>query len=786
MIKGASILWIISFLPFISVKANYFNEKREVATGYEGKLFQIVNDNGWKYLEVYEAALNKDIIIITRIRKKGTTLAGNTETGKVGDKVNETLIRFEKGVDGTLFIRKLYGQIQTSNDADLQLAVNNASLQPFVAAFKQNSPKSIQGKGVYDITTYLEDGSNVFFFSPYYKSALKLGAYQRDKSFIDRVYNVDKGVDIHTTQTFYNPDGFSTLEITATIMLLAENVMHPRYADPRVGYFTQTKQEYKISQSENGEKKMITRWRMEPRDEDIEKYKRGELIEPKQPIVFYIDRATPKQWIPYLMAGVNDWQAAFEKAGFKNAIYAKLAPERKEDSTWDIASSRYSNIVYVATETEDASYSTVVDPRSGEIIQSDIRWYHGIMKKLHDRYFVQASPNDPRARQAEYDDKLMGALIRNTCAHEIGHALGFPHNFGASFSIPVDSLRNKNWIEANGHTPSIMDYSRFNYVAQPEDKINESGLFHYVGRYDRWAIEWGYRYIFDTIHEKDILNKWILSREVDKQCWYGADDKYTDPRCQYEDLSNDVLKADVYGIKNLQFIMLHLNVWCNGIINKPENLKDLYDLVVQQYWKYMTHASNYIGGVYETNGENGVIFSKVPKEKQVEALEFLNKYLFKEPEWLLKSEILNRTGDDPLIVISKIYSNILGLIMSNETLKRLAFNSAANAPGYPAIQLAKDVREKVWTELNSLHPINPYRRLLQNIYVDKWINKIQQPFINRIKDPVISEWSMLASGELKRLEKRIRKSIPAFKDEVSIYHLQDVLMRIQAALKSDN
>src|SRR4030095_12061384 len=360
------------------------------------------------------------------------------------------------------------------------------------------------------------------------------------------------------------PTGNATFELNSSIVLLPKNPMRPRYYDDRVAYFTTEFTDFDADPQGVKDISIITRWRLEPKDEDMEKFRRGELVEPKKPIIYYIDPTTPEKWVPYLIQGVNDWQKAFEKAGFKNAIMAKRAPTKAEDSTWSLEDARNSAMVYKPSDIPNATGPHVHDPRSGEIIESHINWYHNVMRLLRNWYMIQASPSDSRSHKMVFDDELMGQLIRFVSSHEVGHTLGLPHNFGSSSGVPVENLRNKAWVEANGHTPSIMDYARFNYVAQPEDNIGPAGIYPRIGEYDKWAIEWGYRLIPEAATpeaEIPILDKWIEAKANDKRYYYGRQGQPDDPRDQSEAIGDNAMKASAYGIKNLQRIVPNLIDW---------------------------------------------------------------------------------------------------------------------------------------------------------------------------------------------------------------------------------
>ena len=443
--------------------------------------------------------------------------------GYAGDQIGQNVIRFEKGPNNKIFLRNIsYAEYAKDSTSPMFSAVNNSNIQPIAAAFDIKSFSKDSAGVVIEITDYINGDNDVLHFNSGLKSALRFAAIQSDKSYIVSVKSYPINIEIKTVKTYSRMpsppiggggfgggtgSGNMTVELNSSLVMLPKVPMQARYFDPRVGYFTVGYTDYDANPQGVESIQLIKRWRLEPKEEDMEKYKRGELVEPKKPIIFYIDPATPKKWIPYLIQGVNDWQAAFEKAGFKNAIMAKMAPTVEEDSTWSLEDARYSAIVYKPSDVANASGPSISDPRTGEIMESHINWYHNVMELIHDWYFIQTAAVDPKARKMVYDDELMGQLIRFVSSHEVGHTLGLRHNFGSSSTVPVENLRNKAWVEANGHTPSIMDYARFNYVAQPEDNISEVGLFPRIGDYDKWAIEWGYKLFpqYKTPEEKTKL-----------------------------------------------------------------------------------------------------------------------------------------------------------------------------------------------------------------------------------------------------------------------------------------
>jgi hypothetical protein len=575
--------------------------------------------------------------------------------------------------------------------------------------------------------------------------------------------------------------------------------MQSRYFDPRVGYFAVGYTDFDANPQGVKSISVVKRWRLEPKDGDMEKYLRGELVEPKKPIIFYIDPATPKKWVPYLMQGVDDWKGAFEKAGFKNAIMAKLAPTKAEDSTWSLDDARNSAIVYKPSDIANASGPSISDPRSGEIMESHINWYHNVMQLIHDWYFIQTAAVDPKARKMQYDDELMGQLIRFVSSHEVGHTLGLRHNFGSSSTVPVEKLRDKSWVEANGHTPSIMDYARFNYVAQPEDNISEVGLFPRIGDYDKWAIEWGYKLLpqyKDAEAEKGYINNWIMERLKDHRLWFGTEINPDDPRSQSEQVGDDAMKAGAYGIKNLQRILPNLMQWTKEPNENYDNLTDMYNQLATQFARYMGHVTKYVGGIMETPRsveEPGPVYEIVPKAKQKEAVDFLNKQLFATPTWLINQDIYDRINQNGLNVIGNIQDNMLNRLFGTRILNNLANAQASQPDGYSLLEMFGDLKKGVWTELTTKKPIDIYRRNLQKSYVNILTNLLNPPAPQSISvAPGInitvssgndkSDIMSVVKAHLASLKNEINTAAASISDPMTKYHLQDISKRIDKAL----
>ncbi|SMO49586.1 zinc-dependent metalloprotease [Solitalea koreensis] len=778
-------------------------------------LFNVYKLDEKYYFEIPYKLMGKDILVVSRLSKSGVGIR-NQMDGFAGDEVNENIIRFEIGPNNKVFLKNIsYSEVSKDSTQDMYHSVMNSNIQPIVGSFDIKA-FSERNKGVLiDFTDYLSGDNDILFFDQQKKAGLKLRMFQPDKSYISSVKSFPINTEIKTVKTYLKGGpsmggtssapaeaGFATVELNSSLVLLPEKPMQPRYADDRVGYFTTSVTDFDANPQGVKKIQMITRWKLEPKTEDIEKYKRGELVEPKKPIVFYIDPATPEKWRKYLIMGVNDWQVAFEQAGFKNAIMAKLAPTKEQDSTWSIEDARYSAIVYKPSDIPNASGPNVHDPRSGEIIESHINWYHNVMKLLRNWYLIQASPNDPRARKMQFSDELMGDLIRFVSSHEVGHTLGLRHNFGSSSAYPVDKLRDKEWVKKNGHAASIMDYARFNYVAQPEDGLTGADLYPRINFYDKWAIEWGYKLIpqaKSADEETPILNKWVLAKATDKKYWFGTETSADDPRSQSEDLGDNAMKASAYGIKNLQRILPNLMTWTKEANQGYANLSELYSELIGQYNRYIGHVVKNVGGVYQTPKtveQAGPVNELVSKATQKEALVFLNAQLFTTPKWLINTDISSRTGANMVTAIGRIQETALKKLLDPYTISKLV-NAEATAgnKAYLATDLFADLNKVIWAPLYNHQAIDVYTRNLQKAYVadlSKLLptdappasesNSMAQMRGPKAVDPATNDVSSISRAQLVSLRSAIKAALPAITDPMSRYHLQDLADRINNTL----
>ncbi len=768
------------------------------------------------YFEIPESLLGREILVVNRLSKAAAGMR-NFFFGYAGDLIGENVISFEKGPNNKIFLRSIsYDEMSRDSTQPMFRAVSNSNIQPIVQAFDLASLGKDSSGVVIDVTSFLNSDNEVLNFEGNRKRTFKVGSLQGDKSYIDKVRSFPMNTEIKTVKTYSQAPaqpgsspaspggappasgGAFTVEINSSLVLLPANPMKSRYFDERVGFFSRQYVDFDLNPQGVETIRMVTRWRLEPKEEDIEKYKKGELVEPKKPIIFYIDPATPKKWVPYLIQGVNDWQAAFEKAGFKNAIFAREAPVN--DPEWSLEDARFSAIVYKPSDVPNASGPHVHDPRTGEILESHINWYHNVMELLRNWYFVQASPNDPRARKPQFDDKLMGELIRFVSSHEVGHTLGLRHNFGSSSTVPVEKLRDKKWLEENGHTPSIMDYARFNYVAQPEDNIGESGLFPRIGDYDKWAIEWGYKWLPEAATpeaEVPVLNALTIEKLKNKRLWFGRETNPDDPRSQNEDLGDNAMKASAYGIRNLQRIVPNLQEWSKLPNENYEMLNKLYNEVVTQYGRYIGHVSKNIGGITETPKtieQTGAVYEYVSRDTQKEAMDFLNRQVFTTPTWLLDQQIFARTGATGASVVSRLQDAALARLLSVSTLnKMLNAEAVSGSKTYTLNELLLDLRRNIFSELATRKPIDMYRRNLQKNLVERMLTLIKPSTAPAVSlagisisfSPTVSKTNDVISfvrGNLRSLQTELRAAAIAYPDAASKYHLQDLNDRITDAL----
>lgn len=685
--------------------------------------------NDW-YFEVPDSLLDRLMLAVTRFRAvpQGFKMLS-------GEEVNRSVVYWEQHDDKTLFLRE-YVQSQFANPGDnIAEALKLSTVDPVIYKFDVIGRNPKTKAQLINVSKIFLGDNKLSGFTSKDRSILSIGSMIPDRSFMDTIKTYPINVEVTSLRTYSITTGklpavqagAVTLKLNTSIVVLPKEPMQPRLADERVGYFQNPLTQFSDDQQVTTRESIIQRFRLEPKDP--ERYRRGQLTEPKRPIVYYIDPATPKKWIPYLKAGVEDWDVAFRAAGFKNAIVAKDWPN---DPDMSLDDARFCVLRYLPSESENAYGPRIVDPRSGEIIESHICWYHNVMNLLKKWYMVQCGPLDKRAQKMTFDDELMGSLIRFVSSHEVGHTLGLRHNMAASSATPVEKLRDKAWVEANGHTVSIMDYARFNYVAQPEDRISPKGLFPRIGDYDKWVIKWGYQYrpeFKDAYKEKDVLRTEVTKKlRADKRMWFVGDEgKGSDPRSQSEDLGDNNMKANEYGMKNLQRVMENILVWTAQPDNKYDDLKTIYNSVRTQHLKYTLQVQKNIGGRYTNNLPDSKPHDYLPRSLQKEAVEWLGRNLFVAPLWLYPEKVVSRLGLKPVDEISDRQSSLVALLLAPGMLHNVYSSSLIATEPYPLDEYLNDVCTAIWKPLNDSNELeNNFRRQLHRTYLG---------FVERVLNP---------------------------------------------------
>jgi len=762
-------------------------------------LFKVHSKDNAYLFEIPDSLLEREMLMVTRIAKTASGI------GFGGGKTNTQVLRWQRK-DKQVLLRIVSHQVVADTILPVHEAVVNSNFEPVLYSFPIKAYNKDTTGVVIDATKLLTEDIKPLGFPQSYRTRYRATRLDKSRSYVERVSSYPENIELRHVKTYFasNPPsnrsvGSISVEMSNSMILLPKVPMKRRYFDERVGWFARGQTDYGLDAQKSKTVTYLDRWRLEVKDEDIEKFKRGELVVPKKQIVYYIDRATPEVWRKYIKQGIEDWQVAFEAAGFKEAIIAKDPPTKEEDPDWSPEDVRYSVVRYLASPIPNANGPHVSDPRSGEILESDINWYHNVMSLLRNWFFVQTAAINPEAQSTEFKDEIMGRLIRFVSSHEVGHTLGLPHNMGSSVAYPVDSLRSATFTKKYGTAPSIMDYARFNYVAQPEDK--GVALMPDIGVYDKYAIAWGYRPILDKTakEEKPILDSWILEHAGDPMYRFGHQQAggVVDPSSQTEDLGDDAMKASMYGIKNLKRILPKLEDWTTKKGETYEEMGTMYGQVLGQFSRYMGHVAANVGGVYEyykTADQDGAVYTHVPKDHQRNAVKFLNEQLFKTPTWMIDKNIFSKTSFSGNIErINSIQTRGLNGVLSPGKMARMIENETLNGnDAYKITTLFYDLRRGVWSELYNGKTIDTYRRNLQRAHIERLdylLNdaKSQRGFnAGYLKRSTVnidqSDIKAMVRGELNRLKRDIKANVGKAANTVSKYHLQDALARIDMAL----
>lgn len=760
---------------------------------YKGLFNLFVTDSN-TYCEIPGKLLGKEMILVSRVSKVPHFF------DFPGKKIKERVIRWEK-LNEKILIRDVSRVYITGKkkDSPFVQAVEDANFQPVLAAFPIITTNNDKTAFIIDIKRFFITDSLFLGFDHQVRKKYKIRSLDKSKSFILSYNSFPKNIETRNLLTYssWQEDclGSFSLEIYHTIYLLPENPMQRRLADQRIGYKQVSVNNYKEDKYSIGDSQYITRWRLEPKDKEA--YYKGKLVEPVQPIVFYIDPATPEKWRPYIKKGVENWNVAFEAAGFKNAIKATLPPGLKEHPDFRPGDIRYSVVRYCASSQENSLAPRVVDPRTGEILESDILWSHSIMNQARRWYFVQTAAANPEARKIPLDDKVMGKLITFLVSHEVGHSLGLKHNMRASASVPVESLRSASFTREKGLAPSIMDYVRFNYVAQPGDKGVR--FIPKISDYDIFAIRYGYRLIPHVKSPRDeipVLNRWFNEQKNDPRFIWG-DENLMDPAAQTEDLGDNAVKAGEYGLANLKRITANLLKWTCQTGHDYSELKTLYKEIFFHWKHLMVHVAKNIGGIYKipkVAGQEGPVYEFVPADIQKNAVGFLCKHLFDAPRWLITEKIFPFTRHSGMVERIRLYQvNILHLIVDPATLQRLIEAEARMGNrAYSMLEFMNELRESLWKELKTGEVPDVYRRNLQRGYLARL-----QYLVTREPEPLPLKYQRLTTVvnvnqsdirpvirfQLKTLKKDIEMALKNDLDQLTRIHLEDALVRITNILE---
>ena len=745
-------------------------------------LFKVHNtDNKFMY-EIPKTYFGKEMLLVTRIKDIPAGLGGGYVNA--GSKINTQVVVWEEFQNKILLKVKSYNAV--ANDSlPIYKSVKANNLEPILFAFDIATQNQDSTAVLVDVTKFFT--SDIQAISPLpdsYRKRYKVKRLDASRSFINSIKSYPENIEVVQDFTFdaaEPPSNSSTNTITIRVnqsmIVLPEDKMMPRVYDERVGYFSMKNVDYSSEALKADEKRYIRRWRLEPKD--INAYNRGELVEPIKPIVYYLDPGTPDKLKKYIKQGVDDWAKVFETAGFKNAIMAKYPPTEEEDPEFSMEDVRYSSIRYVASTTRNATGPSVSDPRTGEILESDIIWYHNHLRSYRNRYLLETGAANPSARTLETPAEEIGEMMRMVISHEVGHALGLPHNMAASYAYPVDSLRSGKFTQKMGIAATIMDYARYNYIAQPGDE--NVRFIRQLGPYDHYAINWGYRKIpLAKTPEQEVktLDKWIEEKADDPIYRFGG--ARFDPSAQTEGIGNDQVKASTYGMKNLKIVAENLPSWTSDQTNNYEDLSELYGELLGVWGRYVGHVSGNIGGVYEFNKkpvQNGMVYEAVSKKKQKEAMVWLHKNAFETQDWLINPEILANINENGYTErILSLQNRQLYTLLNPNKLEMMIDAEVIDSKTYTALDMIRDLRTGIFSETNYTKNVDVFRRNLQKSMINR------MGILLNSKDNQNSDISSIVRGELEALNFQLTVAKNRGVNRITKYHYRDCLANIKEIL----
>jgi hypothetical protein len=749
-------------------------------------LFKVHETNNKFIYEIPKSFLGKEMLLVTRLKELPAGLGGGYVNA--GSKINTQVIVWEQFKNKILLKVKSYNAVANDSLPIYKSVVAN-NLEPIIYAFDIKTQNIDSTAVLVDVTKlFSTDVKAITAFPESFRKRYKVKKLDASRSFINNIKSYPKNIEVVQDFTFdadappsNSKTNTITLRVNQSMILLPENKMMPRIYDKRVGYFSMGNVDYSSEALKADNKRYIKRWRLEPKD--INAYNRGELVEPIKPIVYYLDPATPDKLKKYIKQGVDDWQKVFETAGFKNAIMAKYPPTKEEDPEFSMEDARYSSIRYVASTTRNATGPSVSDPRTGEIIESDIIWYHNHLRSYRNRYLLETGAANPSARTLETPAEEIGEMMRMVISHEVGHALGLPHNMAASYAYAVDSLRSGKFTQKFGIAATIMDYARFNYIAQPGDE--NIRFIRQLGPYDHYSINWGYRKIQNIEspeQEVKTLDKWI-DNKADNPIYRFGNQRF-DPSAQTEGIGNDQVKASTYGIKNLKIVAKNLPSWTSSQTNNYEDLSELYGELLSVWSRYVGHVAGNIGGVYEFNkkpNQTGNIYIPVKKERQKESLIWLQKNAFETQTWLLDKNILANFKEGGYTdLMLRLQNRQLYSLLNVNRLKRMIDAEVTQDDFYAISDMIRDLRTGLFYEANYLKNVDLFRRNLQKSFIDR----LATLFNN--KETKNSDINSIIRGELAMMNFQLTIAKGRRINRITKYHYRDCLAKIKEILYPKN
>jgi hypothetical protein len=746
------------------------------------------------YFEIPLDYLNTDMLLVSRFAKLPSNLGGGYVNA--GTKTNTRLINWER-FKNKILIKEKSSSAVAADSLPINVSVKANNYEPTLYAFDIAAFSKDSSSVVIDVTSfYSSDVKSISGLGSRLRTAYKVRNLDKSRSFINSVKSFPENIEVIQDFTYnaVNPpvntgDETISVQMNQSMILLPKEPMQPRYFDDRVGWFTLSKYDYSSEELKADRKTYLRRWKLIPKD--IEAYKSGELVEPIKPIVYYLDPATPEKFRSYMKDGIELWQKAFEAAGFKNAIIAKDPPTKEEDPDFSPEDIRYSVVRYVASTTRNATGPSVSDPRSGEIIESDIIWYHNHLRSYRNRYLLETGAANPSARTLNTPDEEIGEMMKMVIAHEVGHTLGLPHNMCASNAYDVESYRDGAFTQKNGIAATIMDYARYNYIAQPGD--TNIRFVRQLGPYDDYAINYGYRYIADANSadaEKETLNSWINEKAGNPIYKFGKQSSRFDPTSQTEDIGNNSIKASTYGLKNLKIVAKNLPSWTSDKTDNYDDLAELYGEMLGVWSRYVGHVVTHVGGVIEDTknpSQDGDVYNPVSKTYQKAAMQWLQKNAFETPSWLMDDEILkniNYAGYTDRI--RSLQSRHLNNLLNFERLGRLIDHSALDSKNYSALEMLRDLRLGIWSETKSASNVSVFRRNLQRAYIDRMVYLMTDDLDPRRSRQYFnvnqSDVRALVRGELNQLQRTLKAAAKRALNTETKYHYRDIIERIEHVL----